>query len=166
MPHLHPRLFRVARATLGIALGLVSTFAAEGNSPKLEELAEQNRRLQEQVREQQKTIEAITTRLMHVLRVSERHERELLSLHQRLDAKPASTARPPGVSEAPRRDNSDRVSNAMLLVSSTTGEGQSPECEFRLDHIEIVPTAAEWRNACLGPELKLRLQVLAWNPGR
>ena len=166
MPHPLTHLLRVASATLGIALALAPSFGAEGSSLQLEELADQNRRLHEQVRDQQKTIEAIAARLMHVLRVSERHERELLALHQRLDAAPATVSRPRSVSEGTRRETPTRATHMTLLPPSTGWGGQFPECEFRIDQNVLPPAAVEWTNASFGPELKLRMQRLTWNPAR
>jgi hypothetical protein len=144
---------------------LAPSFGAEQSIPQLEELADQNRRLQEQIRDQQKTIEAITARLMHVLRVSERHERELLSLHQRMDAASANVSPPPAVTGAPLCENSIRVFNATAFpFSNLARNGQFPAYEFRIDHSAISPEALVWKNVYFCAALRLPRQTFAWNP--
>ena len=156
MPHQVTYLLRVARATLAIALAVAPSFAAELSGIQMEELAEHNRRLQEQIREQQKTIDAINARLMAILRVSERHERELLGLHDRVDTTIVAPAAPTPAAPASRRENLVRISAETGLTFFHTGrQGQFPEGEFRADDPMISLEAPVAKNVYFYTELKL-----------
>src|SRR5258708_6337406 len=73
---------RCARVAFALALAAVCP-AAEITSAQVQELIEQNRRLQEQVRAQQQTIDALTAKVGEVQKTSERHEHELRGLQDR-----------------------------------------------------------------------------------
>jgi hypothetical protein len=149
--HLH----RAANAGLFVALAAASLFAGEPGGARLEELIEQNRRLQEHVRVQQQTIDAISAKMTEVLRASERHDRELRGLQDRGDAA-IDTTRPSVTAGAERRGNLVRISAEAGLAFFRTGrEGQFPKGEFRADDPVLALEARVWRNAYFYTELKL-----------
>jgi hypothetical protein len=118
-------------------------------------LTEQNRRLQEQVRLQQQTIEAMNARLNDVFRATERHERELRGFQDRVEESPASAAAP-GNARAAMRDSVIRISAEMALGFFHTGvEGQFPQGEFRVDDPMIAVEAPVFKNVYFYSELKL-----------
>jgi hypothetical protein len=155
MPLRVTHLVRAASATLAVALAGAS-YAAELSSTQVQELTDQNRRLQEQIREQQQTIEAINTRLMTILRSSERHERELLGLQERVDSTAATGAPAQVVERDSNRNRSVRIAGESGLAFFRTGrDGQFPEGEFRADDPMITLEAPVGKNVYLFTELKL-----------
>src|ERR1051326_4703917 len=107
-----------------LALGM-AVHAAE---PGLQELLEQNRALQAQVRAQQKTIEELTARTAELLKASDRHERELRDLQV---AQGSSSSSAPASSN---REHEVRVAGEAGVGFFHTGrEGQFPKDEFRVD---------------------------------
>src|SRR4051794_15895810 len=74
-------LGQVRLAGVELTLGLcAAACAADVTAAQVQELLEQNRRLQEQVRSQQQTIDGLNVKMADVLKASERHERELRGL--------------------------------------------------------------------------------------
>ena len=142
-----PRVFhlvRTASATLVVLCAATVSDAAEISAAQAQEILEQNRRLQEQVRAQQQTIDAL-------LKASERHERELRGLADRVEAPAAGAA-------APRsgREHEVRVSAEAGIAFFNTGpEGQFPKAEFRIDDPVIAIEAPVRRNIYFYAELKL-----------
>jgi hypothetical protein len=129
-----------AVSTLGIC---AAAGAAEVSSTQLQELIDQNRRLLEQVRAQQQTIEALQ-------KASERHERELRGL---VDS-PAGKA----VSSVPRasRENEIRISAEAGLAFFNTGTaGQFPKAEFRADDPMITIEAPVMKDIYFFTDLRL-----------
>lgn len=148
------RLIGAAGACGVFALAAAPTRAAEPTSSEVRELVEQNRRLQEQVRAQQKTIEEMSARMADVLKASERHDRELRNLQDRVESGPASAATP-----VARRDQEVRISaEAGLAFFSTGSEGQFPKSEFRVDDPVITVEAPVAKNVYLFTELKLLMR--------
>ncbi|MBI4625282.1 MAG: hypothetical protein HY736_18935 [Verrucomicrobia bacterium] len=144
-------LVGVSGACVALALAQASAGAAEPSGLELRELVEQNRRLQEQVRAQQKTIDEMSARMAEVLKASERHDRELRSLQDRPGVGPASTSLP-----VARRDQEVRISAEAGLAFFNTGrEGQFPKAEFRVDDPVISVEAPVGKNVYLFAELKL-----------
>lgn len=133
---------------LALAVVCVAGRAAD-LAPEVRELIEQNRRLQEQVRAQQKTIDELTGKVSEVLQASERHERTLRNLEEG-----------PGAS-APARPVSDRQSEVRigaevgLAFFKTGSEGQYPSGSFRADDPVISIEAPVWRKTYVYTELKL-----------
>lgn len=155
MPFQGTLLARGASASLAFAFAAASLFAQQPDNARVEALLDQNRRLQEQVRAQQETIEAISARMSEVLRASERHDRELRGLQDRLDS-PASGNGSRSTASAGGDGNRVRISAETGLTFFRTGaQGQFPQSEFRADDPMITLEAPVWRNVYLFSELKL-----------
>ena len=136
--------------TLMIAVGR----AADVTAAQVQELLEQNRRLQEQVRSQQQTIEGLNAKMSEVLRASERHERELRGLSDRVEA--AGAVAPV---RAGNRGHEVRVSGETGIAFFNTGiEGQFPKSEFRADDPVIAIEAPIRKNTYIFTELKLLMR--------
>lgn len=135
---------RVGAAILFFAVGAL---AAE---PGLQDLIEQNRALQAQVRAQQKTIEELTARTAELLKASERHDRELRDLQG--GSSPA-VASAPAVSN---REHEVRVMGEAGAAFFRTGrDGQFPKDEFRADDPVISIEAPVFKDVYFFTELKL-----------
>lgn len=138
----------------GIALALLagSLAAAEVSSTELREILEQNRRLQEQVRTQQRTIDELSSRLGAVVQTSERHERELRGLQDHVEVRGAGPS-------APRPDAGERtvrISGGVGIGYFDTGhQGQFAHGEFRVDDPVIAVEAPVAKNVYFYTELKL-----------
>ena len=147
----HPRHFlRVLGAGAFFAQGMVFGQSSATTEQAVQALIEQNRILQEQVKEQQKTIEVLNGRMEEIRRASERHERELQSLQERTVAAPAE--RPVPV----ERDQEVRIGGEAGLAFFKTGSaGQFPRSEFRVDDTKITLEAAVWKNVYFFTELNL-----------
>lgn len=131
-----------------LAAGASAGPAAEGES--WVRLAEENRRLQEQVRGQQQTIEALGRRLEEVLRATSRHERELQELRERAGEPAPAAARPGG------RDREVRIAAETGLAWFRTGPtGQFPKGEFRADDPVITLEAPVMKDVYFFTELRL-----------
>ena len=132
-----------------VALALLVSRAAEPNG-NLRELIEQNQRLQEQIRAQQKTIDELNAMMGEVVRASDRHERELQSLQSRTD----SSAPSRGASS--NRDQEVRISaEAGLAFFKTGSEGQFPGASFRADDPVIAIEVPVAKRGYFFSELKL-----------
>jgi hypothetical protein len=139
----------------GVCLGLSARLGAQGasNDAALQAIIEQNQRLQEQVRAQQKTIDELTRRMDEVRRASERHERELRGLEDR--SGPAE--RTPAVERD--REHEVRVGAEIALAFFSTGSaGQFPKSEFRIDDSKLTLEAAAWKNVYFYGELNLLIR--------
>ena len=146
-------LIRVVGASLVLVLCAAACPAAEVSAAQLQELIDQNRRLQEQVRAQQQTIEALNAKMADVLKASERQERELRGLADRVDAVGPAAAAPVHL---PPREHEVRISAEVGLAFFNTGsEGQFPKAEFRVDDPVIALEAPVWKNVYFYTELKL-----------
>lgn len=124
--------------------------SAEGSDATLQAILEQNQRLQEQVKAQQKTIDELRARMDEVGRTSERHERELQGLQDR--AGTADRAIPV------ERDREHEVRIGLegaLSFFSTGGQGQFPKSEFRVDDTKLTIEAPVWKNVYFYSELNL-----------
>lgn len=134
-------------AGLLLAQALAPAQAADAS---VEDLMEQNRRLQDQVREQQRLIDGLTARMADVVKATERHDHELESLQGRLEDQPAE--KPP----AANRDQEIRISaEAGLAFFSTGSAGQFPNSEFRVDDAKVFLEAPVWKNTYFLGELDL-----------
>ena len=107
-------------------------------SPTLQELAEQNRRLQTQVEQQQRLIEAMNARLNETVRAMERQDQHLEALQ--------SDARPPAAPTLAQ--GSIRLGGeAGFTFRSSAAGGSSPNSAFRVDDAKLFVEAGLWRNA-------------------
>jgi hypothetical protein len=132
----------VCAGTLLASWAVVCAQGAEPVDPQVRELADQNRRLQEQLREQQRLIDGLNSRLGDILKASERQESELQSLQTRADNPPAEAPRPA------RSAGEVRISGEAALAFFNTGsDGQFPHAEFRVDEAKVFLEAPVWKNA-------------------
>ncbi len=123
------------------------------SDPVLQQIIEQNRQLQEQVKAQQKTIDALNARMDEIRKASERQERVLQSLQERTEPA-AAPERPVPVESS--RDHEVRIGGeAGLAFFSSESEGQFPNSEFRVDDATITVEAPIWKNVYFFSELKL-----------
>ena len=112
---------------------------AQASDPALREIVEQNRLLVEQVKAQQRTIDALAAKVTDLQKTGDRHDEQLRSLRDgRAEADPGRGA-------APERDRSHevRVSGEVGVAFLHTGRaGSFPNSEFRLDDAKIAIEAA------------------------
>ena len=146
------KLFRI----FGVGAFVAHSLAWAQNQPStdatLQVIIEQNRILQQQVREQQKTIDLLNARMDEIRKASERHEHELQSLQERADTNPAERAVPMETS----RDHEVRIGGEAGLAFFSSGtDGQFPHSEFRVDDTTITVEAPVFKNVYVFSELKL-----------
>lgn len=152
MPTHRSALVRLAGASLVFALWASTCRAADISAAQVQELLENNRRLQEQVRTQQQTIDALNAKMADVLRATERHDRELRGLQDRVEAPPSTVA----PTRTASRDREVRVSAEMGFAYFDTGSaGQFPKGEFRTEDAVIALEAPVLKNIYFYSELKL-----------
>lgn len=114
------------------------------------ELIEQNQRLQDQVRAQQRTIDELSAKMAELLKTSERHDRELRGLQGRAEPVAATPV------AAPDRGQQVRVAAEMGVGLFHTGkDGQFPNTEFRADDPVITLEAPVLKDVYFYTELKL-----------
>lgn len=139
----------LARAAACLLLTLSAARAA--SDADVRELIEENRRLQEQVRAQQRTIEELSGQMTQVLKASERHETALRSLQ---DQAPVAAGR--GASAQAEARSEVRVAAEIGFAYFKTGsEGQFPSGSFRADDPVISLEAPVARRTYFYTELKL-----------
>lgn len=157
MPSPAPLPFRAFGAGFALLWGGWSLVAAQPSAAQVEELLEQNRRLQEQVRAQQATIDTLSAKMADVLRASERHERELRGLSARAEAEPAAEpAREVATPAFARGASEVRIAAEGALAFFRTGrKGQFPKGEFRVDDPVVTLEAPVMKDVYLFTELKL-----------
>lgn len=155
---LFPLMRSAGRLSCVLALGAffapVVALAQTPNppDPALQAVIEQNRLLQEQIRQQQKIIESLTARMEEIRQASERHERELQRLQERADVAAPEKAVPVETSG----DHPVRIAGeAGLGFFSSDSSGQFPRSEFRVDDATITVEAPVWENVYVFSELKL-----------
>jgi hypothetical protein len=123
--------------------------AANDRDAQLREIIEQNRRLQEQIRTQQQTIENLSAEVAAMRSASERHDRELQALEARTEN--VDTRRTPA-----RGDVKVRVWGEGGLAFFRTGAaGAFPNSEFRVDDAKVGVEAQVWRNTFAFAEFNL-----------
>ena len=145
------RTLRILGVGALLAQGVLLGQSHDPANPALQVIAEQNQRLQEQVKAQQKTIESLTAKLEEIRQASERHERELQGLQQQAGVAPAERAVPVG-----SREHEVRIAGEVGLAFFKTGsKGQFPNGEFRVDDATITVEAPVWKNVYFFTELKL-----------
>ena len=125
--------------------------ATASNDAALQTIIEQNQRLQEQVKAQQKTIDELNARMEDIRRASERHEHELRTLQERADAAPDRA-----VPVERDREHEVRVGGEIALSFFNTGSaGPFPKSEFRVDDSKITIEAAVWKDVYFFTEINL-----------
>jgi hypothetical protein len=143
-------LLRRLALLAGWGFGAALLAGAEPTAEDIRALLEQNRRLQEQVTAQQKTIDELNARMREVAGASERHERELRELRDHAAEGPAAPAASLG------RDQQVRIAaEAGLAFFRTGSEGQFPKSEFRADDPVISVEAPVMKDVYFFAELKL-----------
>ena len=147
------KFLRILGLGAGLALAAALARAQVTSDPALQAIIEQNRQLQEQVKAQQKTIEALNARMEEIRRASERQDRQLQTLQERTDAAaPAERAVPVESS----REREVRIAGESGLAFFSSGShGQWPNSEFRVDDTTITVEAPVWQNVYFFTELKL-----------
>jgi hypothetical protein len=153
----------------GIALAPCSLSAqtAAAADATLSQLVEQNRQLQAQLEAQQKTIDALTSRLNQLDQSSSQQQQELQGLQQRVAApapavgptvaavEPSPSASPP-MSASSMADQEIRLSGEAGLAWFKSGSaGQFPNSDFRVDEARIFLEAPVWKNVYAVSELDL-----------
>jgi hypothetical protein len=137
------------RRILATLLLVAQSHAPAAESSAMQELLEQNRALQAQVRAQQKTIEELMAKTSELARASERHERDLHDLRAGEGAAATSAG-------AAGREHEVRVSAEAGAAFFHTGrEGQFPKDEFRVDDPVIAVEAPVWKDVYFFGEMKL-----------
>ena len=140
--------------TLGVLLaftpGRVSAQQTDSPAAQLHDLAEQNRKLQEQVAAQQKLIEKLSAEMAEMRQSSDRHEQELKTLREGTDSTSADHALP-GASDAVVRLSGE----AGLAFFETGTRGQFPNAEFRVDDAKLFLEARVWEDIYAVSEIDL-----------
>lgn len=155
-----PLFARSARRLLGVAVLMLgaglSLRAAELSDAAAQELAEQNRRLQQQVQDQQRTIDDLTAKMAAVLKASERHERELQSLQDNV-----ANIATPAATPTYQRDREVRISGEMEAgVFSTGPNGAYPKSTFRIGDAHIFVEAPVMKDVYFYSDLQLSTREL------
>lgn len=146
---------RVPLSAVALCLAFAPGFAVPARAAEpgaeVQQLIEQNRRLEDQVRTQQKTIDALSAAIAEMRGTTERQERALKGLEQRVDA----GASPDTASDADRQHDVHVAAEAGLAFFNSGAEGQFPNAEFRVDDPVISVEAPVWKNTFFYGELKL-----------
>lgn len=125
---------------------------AQGADPALREIVEQNRLLAEQVKVQQRTIEALAAKVTDLQKSGDRRDEQWRSLQE------GRGENDPGRGAAPERDRSREVrigGEAGLAFFKTGSQGAFPKAEFRVDDPVITLETAVRKNVYFFTELKL-----------
>lgn len=141
-------LVRTVACVLAL-LGAVRSLRAE-DSGRVQALEEQNRRLEELVRNQQKTIEALAAKMAEMQRAAERQERSLRDLASQLPTSDRGAPR-----ESDRAHEVHVTAETGIALFNTGAKGQFPNAEFRLDDPVVAIEAPVARDLYLFTELKL-----------
>jgi hypothetical protein len=138
---------RFAAGCLAALTVLAARAAAPADTP-VQELVDQNRRLQQQVEQQQRTIDELTAKMGELLTASDRHERELQGLRENAGSSPAAATY--------QRDKEVRISGeAGLAFLSTGSAGAYPKSTFRVDDARLFVEAPVVRDVYFYGELAL-----------
>ena len=118
---------------------------------QLRELADQNQRLQDQVKDQQRQLESLAAKLAELQKAGERQERQLDDLRQ---GSAGAAAEP--VTPAFKRDREVRLTGEVGLALFQTGSaGQFPKSTFRADDAKLFVEAPVVRDGYFYGELDL-----------
>lgn len=146
------RRFVILRVIFALACGPLRAQDVAPTGAQLRELAEQNRRLQEQVKAQESTIAALAAKLAEVQKTGERHERELQELR---DGRAGASV--PPATTAYQRDQELRLTGEAGLAFFNTGAaGQFPKSEFRVDDARVFLEAPVMKDVYFYGELNLQ----------
>lgn len=146
-------LLRATLSLLGLAVLLPCSTHGQGEAARLDAVLEQNRKLQEELRAQARTIDALAAQLAKVQAESARHEDELKALRERTDGADA------GRDASARGEATVRISGeAGLAFFRSGGEGEFPQSTFRLDDAKVLLEAKVWRDVYFVSELDLFLR--------
>jgi len=129
-------------------LGVVVAVRAE---PSLQDVIDQNQRLQEQVRAQQKVIDELSAQMAEMRKASERQDRELQGLQDRAESPAAERSAPEDHGESLVRLSGE----AGLAFFRTGPAGQFPNSEFRVDDAKLFVEAQVWKNVYAVSEIDL-----------
>ncbi len=144
------KLSVVSRALAGLLLAgvVLPCPAADKTDPQIDRLIEENRKLREQVQDQQRQIDALSEKIA-----------EILKLHEKSEVKPTASL---DAAEAPRdkslgpREILDRFhlsGEGGTAFFRSGSEGAFPNGEFRVDEAKLFLEAPIWRNVFLFSEL-------------
>ncbi|HEX3729640.1 MAG TPA: hypothetical protein VHV47_07535, partial [Opitutaceae bacterium] len=128
-----------------------------GPDPQVQALIDQNRRLQDQLQAQQKTIDTLAARLAQVDQANARQQDQLDALSQRLGAAPAADSFSGGAAEKELRVSAE----AGVGWFNSGAKGQSPNAEFRVDELRLFLEAPVWKNVFAFAELDPRTRETA-----
>ncbi len=148
------RFLRIFGLVACLAPGVARAQTTPANdAASLQAVIEQNRLLQEQVKAQQKTIDALNAQMEQIRQASERQDRELQRLaEQRVEPAPAERSIPVETS----RDHEVRVGGQAGFVYFQSGSnGQYPKGEFRVDDTNITVEAPVWKDVYFYSEVKV-----------
>ena len=146
------RILRVFCFGFGLGVTAYWGHAAEPTDATLQAIVEQNRLLQEQVKAQQKTIDALNAQVQEIRRATEKQQHEL----QGLQAQAEGGGRESAPSVESSRENEVRISGeAGLAYFSSGAQGQFPNGEFRVDEATINLEAPVWKDVYFFSEVKL-----------
>ncbi|HWA86773.1 MAG TPA: hypothetical protein VG710_11160 [Opitutus sp.] len=143
----HPSFMAVTGALCAFAAVWVRGADGTGDEA-VRALAEQNRKLQEQLQAQQKTIENLSAQMDEMRRASERQGRELQDLQQ---AGGAAAVPAPDAGEARLRISGE----AGMAFFKTGSAGQFPHSEFRIDDAKLLVEAKVLENVYAVSEIDL-----------
>jgi hypothetical protein len=122
-----------------------------GDASALQQITDQNRQLQTQLKEQQKVIENLTVQMAEMRQASARQERDLHDLQVQIETPTTSQT-----SAASSSDVTVRLSGELGLAYFRTGAaGQFPNSVFRVDEAKVFLEAVVWKNVYLFSELDL-----------
>ena len=147
---MRPRFHALAVFAMGVMATGITVAAGSAPSTDVQTLAEQNQRLEQQVRAQQKTIDELASKMGELLRATERQERELRGLQEQMGSG--------GTAPQPSFDRAHEVrigAEAGLAFFRSGAEGQFPKSEFRVDDAFVTIEAPVWKNTYFFGELKL-----------
>jgi hypothetical protein len=144
---------RRLRAGLGLASVVLCAHGAEPTAAQLEELLAQNRRLQQQVEQQARTIELLRGEIGAVRSAGERQERELRGLQERVEGAGGASA---AAAPVRNRDREVRISGEAGFAFFKSGSaGSFPNAEFRVDDAKIFLEAPVRKDTYLFAGLEL-----------
>ena len=144
-------LTRLTATAFVVATALNLSAAESSASPSMDELAAQNRRLQEQVDRQARMLDELGARLTELQRVGSRTDQQLSELHEQIEK--TGTVSAPATRD---RDHEVRIYGEAGLAFFSTGKaGQFPNSEFRIDDAKVFLETPVLRDTYFFSELQL-----------
>lgn len=136
----------------GVSLGVAAAWGQGAADPALQAVIEQNRLLQEQVKAQQRTIDALQAQVREIRQATERQQREMQGLQAQAESGAKDSAAPVESS----RDHEVRIAGETGLAYFSSGaQGQFPNGEFRVDDTIVTLEAPVVPDVYFFGELKL-----------